>query len=133
MIKYDKFFDINTKDEILDNKIDFIIDSCDSIKSKKLLIKEALNRNIDFITCMGTANKLKPEMLEITDIRKTINDPIARIIRRFVKNEKITKKITVLSSKEVPIANGEILASNSFVPPSAGLLIGSHVINELLK
>ena len=39
----------------------------------------------------------------------------------------------VLSSKEVPISNGNILASNSFVPPVAGLLIGNYVINELIK
>ncbi len=133
VIKYDKFFDINTKDEILNNKIDFIIDSCDTIKSKKLLIKEALNRNIEFITCMGTANKLNPSMLEIVDIRKTINDPVARIIRKFVKDEKITKKVMVLSSKEVPISNGNILGSNSIVPSSAGLLIGYYVIDKLIK
>lgn len=133
VIKYDDFFDKDTKEKILNNDIDFIIDTCDSIASKKLVINEALNRNIDFISCMGTSNKLDPTMFEIVDIRATKNDPIARIIRKFVKDEKYTQKIMVLSSKEVPLSNGKILASNSFVPTTAGLLIGNYVINKLIK
>lgn len=133
IIKYKKYFDKESIDEILNNKIDFIIDSCDSIESKKLLINEALKRNINFISCMGTANKLDSTKLEIVDIRKTLNDPIARIIRKYVKDNNITKKIMVLSSKEVPKSNGNILASNAFVPPVAGLLIGNYVIDKLIK
>lgn len=131
IIKYDKYFDRSIKDYILDNKIDFIIDACDSIESKKLIIEEAINRNIDFISCMGTANKLDPKKLDIVDIRKTFNDPLAKKIRKFVKDRKINKKIMVLSSKEVPLKNGKVLASNSFVPSIAGLLIGNYVINKL--
>ena len=133
VIKYDVFFDKDTKENILNNNIDFIIDTCDSINSKKLIISEALNTNIDFISCMGTANKLDPTAFEIVDIRATKNDPIARIIRKFVKDEKFSQKIMVLSSKEVPLSNGKILASNAVVPPTAGLLIGNYVINKLLS
>ena len=82
---------------------------------------------------MGTANKLDPSLLEIVDIRKTYNDPLARKIRKFIKDEKINQKIMVLSSKEVPIKNGKILGSNSFVPSSAGLLIASYVIRKIIK
>lgn len=133
VIKYDVFFDKDTKDNILNNNIDFIIDTCDSINSKKMIISEAISRNINFISCMGTANKLDPMAFEIVDIRATKNDPIARIIRKFVKEEKISQKIMVLSSKEVPLSKGKILASNAVVPPTAGLLIGNYVINKLLS
>lgn len=130
---FDLFFDSKTKDKILDNNFDFIIDCCDSLESKKLIIKEALIRKIDIISSMGTANKLDPSLLEIVDIRKTYNDPLARKIRKFIKDEKINQKIMVLSSKEVPIKNGKILGSNSFVPSSAGLLIASYVIRKIIK
>ncbi len=130
---FDLFFDSKTKDKILDNNLDFIIDCCDSLESKKLIIKEALIRKIDIISSMGTANKLDPSLLEIVDIRKTYNDPLARKIRKFIKDEKINQKIMVLSSKEVPIKNGKILGSNSFVPSSAGLLIASYVIRKIIK
>lgn len=130
---FDLFFDSKTKDKILDNNFDFIIDCCDSLESKKLIIKEALIRKIDIISSMGTANKLDPSLLEIVDIRKTYNDPLARKIRKFIKDEKINQKIMVLSSKEVPIKNEKILGSNSFVPSSAGLLIASYVIRKIIK
>ena len=133
VIKYDLFFDSNTKDEILNNKIDFIVDSCDSVNSKKLIIEEALKRKIDFISSMGTANKLDPTKLEITDIRKTVNDPLARIMRKFVKDSKIKDKVVVLSSTELPKKNGTVLGSVSFVPSSAGLLITSYIINKIIK
>ena len=130
--KYDLFLDDKSID-ILDDEYDFIIDCCDSVETKKMLIKYSIDNNINFISSMGTANKLKPDMLEITDIRKTVNDPLARILRKYVKDLKTNKKIMVLSSKEVPIKNGNKLGSNSFVPPVAGLLIGNYVINEFIK
>lgn len=130
---YHLYLDDINKDKIFNDSIDFIIDACDSVNTKKLLIKEALKRKINLISCMGTANKLDPTKLEITEIRKTINDPLARIIRKFIREEKITKKIMVLSSKEVPLKNKNILGSNIFVPAVAGLLIGSYVINQLIK
>ena len=131
--KYDLFLTKDNIKEILDKENpDFIIDCCDSKDTKKAIIKESLNRNIKFISSMGTGNKFDPSKLEITDIRKTNNDPLARIFRKWVKDEKINKKIPVLCSKEVPVHRGNVVASNSFVPNSAGLLIASYVINNLI-
>ena len=132
--KYDLYLDKNNIKEILDNESpNFIIDCCDSKETKKEIIKESLNRNIDFISSMGTGCKMDPSLLEITDIRKTNNDPLARIFRKWVKDEKINKKIPVLCSKEVPIKSGKVVASNAFVPNSAGLLISSYVIRKIIN
>lgn len=118
---------------LFEEKYDYIIDCCDSIEAKKTLISESVKRNIPIISSMGTANRFDPTKLEILDIRKTINDPLARKLRKFVKDENINKKIMVLSSKEVPMKNGIKLGSNSYVPPCAGLFISSYVINNILK
>lgn len=131
--KYDLFLDSNNIKEIFDKENPtFVIDCCDSRETKKAIIKEALDRNIDFISSMGTGNKLDPSKLEITDIRKTNYDPLARIFRKWVKDEKINKKIPVLCSQEAPIHVGNVVASNSFVPNSAGLLIASYVIRKII-
>ena len=131
--KYDLFLNKENIKEILDKESpDFIIDCCDSKETKKEIIKESLNRSINFISSMGTGNKMDPSLLEITDIRKTNNDPLARIFRKWVKDEKIKDKIPVLCSKEVPIHSGNVVASNSFVPNSAGLLISSYVIRKII-
>ena len=134
VVKYPIFLDKDNIKEIFDNgSFDFVIDCCDSKDTKKAIIMESLNRNIDFISSMGTGNKLDPTELEIVDIRKTNNDPLARIFRKWVKDEKINKKIPVLCSKEVPVRSGNVVASNSFVPNSAGLLISSYVIRKIIE
>ncbi len=131
--KYPIYLNKDNIKEIFDNeKPTFVIDCCDSKETKKAIIKESLNRNINFISSMGTGNKLDPSQLEIIDIRKTNNDPLARIFRKWVKDEKINRKIPVLCSKEVPIKSGRVVASSSFVPNSAGLLIASYVIRKII-
>ena len=97
-------------------------------------MKECLENDIPFISSMGTGNKLDPSKLEITDIRKTVNDPLARILRKFVKDEKINKKVMVLSSRELPVKTGDRTpGSTAFVPASAGLLIASYIVREFIK
>ena len=133
VIKIDKFIDDNNFNELFDNNIDYFVDACDTVLVKKLVIKECLKRNIPFISSMGTGNKLDPSKLEIIDIRKTVNDPLARLLRKFVKDEKINKKIMVLSSKELPIKTGERTpGSSAFVPSSAGLLIASYIVRSFI-
>lgn len=131
---YDMFLDSTNIKEIFDKgNFSYVVDACDSKNTKMAIINECLKRKIKFISSMGTGNKLNPSLLEITDIRKTQNDPLARIIRKWVKDNNIKEKITVLCSKEVPLRHGNIVASNSFVPPSAGLLITSYIINDIIE
>ncbi len=131
--KYDVFLDKNNIEEILDcEKPDYIIDACDSKDTKMEIIRQSLHRKIKFITAMGTGNKIDPSLLEITDIRKTKNDPLARIFRKWVKDNKIKEKIPVVSSCEVPLRKGKVVASSSFVPNSAGLLMASYVICDII-
>jgi len=119
---------------LFDYSLDYLVDACDTMTTKKEVIKECLKRKIPFISSMGTGNKMDPSKLEIVDIRKTENDPLARILRKFVKDERIKEKITVLSSKELPIKlSDRTPGSTSFVPPSAGLLIASYIVREFLK
>lgn len=123
----------NNVQELFKYKIDYVIDACDSIKVKEQLILECLKRNIKQISSMGTGNKLNPELLEITDIRKTSYDPLAKKIRKFVVDNKIKKKVIVVSSKESPKKVIGNISSISYVPSVAGLLCASYVINNILK
>lgn len=134
VIKYDLSLNSTNICEIFDKyKIDYIVDACDSISTKESIIEYSIENNIKLISSMGTGNKLDPTKLLITDIRKTSNDPIARIIRKWVKDHKINKKILVLCSTEVPIKVGRVVSSNSFVPASAGLMITSYIVNDIIK
>ena len=118
---------------ILDNyKIDYIIDACDSVKAKKLLIDYSIQKNIKLISSMGTANKLDPSKLVVTDIRKTSYDPLAKILRKYVMDKKTNKKIMVVSSTEEPIRK-DVLASMMFVPSTSGILCANYVIRDIIE
>lgn len=114
--------------------IDYFIDCCDTLLTKKEVIKYCLEKNIKFITCMGTGNKFDPNKFEIMDIRKTSYDPLAKKIRKWVNDEKIRGKILCCSSKEQPVnIASKTIGSNAFVPASAGLLISSYIVKDVIK
>lgn len=128
-----KLFLDRTNYNILDNyKIDYIIDCCDSVDTKKLLIDYSLKKDIKLISSMGTANKLDPAKLEIVDIRKTSYDPLAKILRKYVNDLKINKKIMVVSSTEPPMQK-EKLTTLIFVPATAGILCAQYIITDIIK
>lgn len=132
VITHQIFLDKNNY-KILDNyQIDYIIDCCDSVDTKKLLIDYSLEKNIKLISSMGTANKLDPTKLTITDIRKTSYDPLAKLLRKYVNDLKTNKKIMVVSSTEQPLKR-EVLSTLIFVPATAGLLCSNYVINDIIK
>ena len=124
----------NSRQILLDNKIDYIVDAIDTVPSKLELIKFANELNIPIISSMGTGYKLRPDLLELTDISKTSVCPLAKKIRKELKNLKIPK-LNVVYSKESPNKTIETttIGSISFVPSVAGLLITSKIINDFLK
>ena len=132
IITFNTNLDESNIDEILANKYDYIIDACDTVSTKLLLIVKSLKNKYKLISSMGTANKFNPSLFSITELSKTNNDPIARILRKKVKELKINKKIIVVSSTETPAINNE-LGTNSYIPGIAGLLCASYVINDITK
>ncbi|MBQ2873499.1 MAG: ThiF family adenylyltransferase [Bacilli bacterium] len=128
-----KLFLDRTNSNILDNyQIDYIIDCCDSVDTKKLLIDYSIDKNVKLISSMGTANKMDPTKLEIIDIRKTSYDPLAKILRKYVNDLKTNKKIMVVSSTEEPLQK-EGLTTLVFVPATAGILCANYVINNIIN
>ena len=134
VIKINKFIDASNIDILFDYDFDYLVDACDTVSTKLTLIDRCILSKRKFISSMGTGNKLDPSMLEIVDVRKTVNDPLARIVRKYVKDKKITDKVIVLSSRELPIKTGDRTpGSTSFVPSSAGLLIASYIIRTFIN
>jgi tRNA A37 threonylcarbamoyladenosine dehydratase len=133
---YHEFYNLETKTKILNHKIDFICDAIDTVTFKIDIIKAALANNIPIISSMGMGNKLHPELIEITDISKTSYDPIAKVIRKKLRSERIVGKVPVVYSKEEPFKVDSIAtnpASNSFVPATAGLIMASYIINRIIS
>ena len=118
---------------ILSNNYDYIIDACDSIDTKIELIKQSIEKRVKLISCMGTAKKIDPTKLNITTLDKTNYDPLAKVMRKKVKDLKInSKKIKVVSSTEVPIES-KSLGSFMMVPATAGILCAKYVIEDIIN
>ena len=137
-IEIRKEFFTKESEEFIDKTVDYIIDCIDTVSSKIELILRAKNLDIPIISSMGTGNKLDPTKFEITDIYKTSVCPLAKVMRKELKNRGIDK-LKVVYSKEEPIKikqNEEEkckAGSISFVPSVAGLIISGEVIKDLIK
>lgn len=119
---------------IFDKKIDYVIDCCDSIDTKKALISYCVDNEIKIISSMGTGNKLHPEKLKIMKLKDTSYDPIAKRLRKYVKDKNIRNDIYVVCSDEAKVVESkQAIPSNSFVPATAGLLCTSYIINDIIK
>lgn len=130
-----EFVTENNIEEILNKKIDYIIDAIDTVKSKLEIIKKAKQKNIPIISSMGTANKLDPTKLEITDIYKTSICPLAKVLRKKLRQLEINDlKIVYSTEKPLQIAEQKSnLGSISYVPSVAGLIIASEVVKDIIE
>ena len=129
--------------DIFDEKPDYIIDAIDTVTAKLALAVYAKEQDINLISCMGTGNKVHPEMFEITDIQKTSVCPLCKVMRKELKAKGVYK-LKVLYSKEKPLkplinlaaedgGRRSIPGSMSFVPPVAGIMIAGEVIKNLIN
>ncbi|WP_300392494.1 tRNA threonylcarbamoyladenosine dehydratase [Fusobacterium sp.] len=122
-----------------EKKYDYVVDAIDLVSSKLDLIETSIKNNIPIISSMGTGNKINPTMLEVSDIYKTSVCPLAKVMRKELKERRI-KKLKVIYSKELPVKplnedggreKSKNVGSISFVPSVAGLIIGSEVIKDI--
>lgn len=131
--RYNLFVNEDNINEINFENYDYIVDAIDTITSKILIIKLAYEKNIKVISSMGAGNRLDPTAFEIANIENTKNDPVARIMRKKLKELNI-KKVKVVYSTEIPIKTGNRTpGSISFVPPVCGMVLASYVIRDILK
>lgn len=127
------FIDSSNVNKYINKDYDYVIDAIDSINSKVEIIKCCKENNIQIISSMGMANKLNPLMIKVSDIYKTNVCPLAKIMRKKLKEARI-KKLKVVYTEEIPKKTGaNVLGSVSFVPSSAGLVIASEVVDDILK
>ncbi len=112
---------------------DYIIDACDTLNTKLELIRFAQNNNIKIISSMGIGNRVDATKIKITTLDKTNNDPLAKKLRKLVKDASLNSKIPVVCSDEIPIKKGVIISSLITTPGVAGLFITNYIINDIIK
>ena len=130
---YDLFIDSSNIQFIFDDDYDYILDCCDTIKSKELIIRETVKRKIKIISSMGAGFKLDPSKISIAKLKNTSYDKIASILRKNLKDQKECLEIPVVYSTESVFKHEKIIGSNSFIPSMFGLFMTSYIINDIVK
>lgn len=123
-------------------RYDYIVDAIDLVSCKLDLAETSGRLGIPLIMALGTGNKLDPTQLRIADISETYGCPLARVMRKELRNRGIFHQTVVFSPEQpAPTAQLEapppgrrsVPASNPWVPSTAGLLLGSHVVRDLIS
>lgn len=141
---HDCFFLPETKDEFDFSRYDYVIDAVDTVTAKLELVEACKEVGVPIISSMGAGNKLDPAAFEVTDIYKTSVCPLAKVMRRELKQRGI-KKLKVVYSKELPLEpiEAEDFVSDekrvrratpgsiAFVPSVAGLILAGEVVKDL--
>ena len=146
---WDLFYLPESSDKLPFEQFDYIVDAIDTVTAKIDLVLKAQEYNVPIISSMGTGNKLDPTKLVVTDIHKTSVCPLAKVMRRELKKRDI-KHLKVVYSTEEAMTPLEFASenqieiaeegtrratpgSNAFVPATAGLLLGSEVVKDLIS
>ena len=122
------------------SQYDYVVDCIDTVTAKLDIIRRCHDLNVPLISCMGAAYKLDATQWCVTDIFKTINDPLAKVIRIQCRKRGIRHLKVVYSEEPAlpPLDSGDAShrpppASNAFVPAACGLLCGSEAVKDLLR
>lgn len=128
-----EFIDESNIDSLFSEPIDYVVDACDTVNTKILLIEECLKRNIKIVSSMGMGKKTDLSKLRVMDIRKTSYDKLAKVVRKKLRDDGINEKVMVLSSDEEPIETKDNIGSYSPLTSAAGLLLADYVIKDIIK
>ena len=134
---------------------DYVVDAIDTVKGKLAIITHAKAAGVPVISAMGAGNKVDPSRFCVTDIYRTKNDPLARVLRGALRKLGIPS-LKVVCSDEPPLrpvadetiscrtqcvcppgsvrtcaVRRDIPGSNAFVPAVAGLMLAGAVIHDL--
>ena len=134
-------YDAAHRDRFFSTHYDYIVDAIDLVSCKLDLAETARRLGVPLIMALGTGNKLDPTLLQVTDISKTSGCPLARVMRRELRARDIRRLKVVYSPEEPaetqqleapPPGRRSVPASVAWVPATAGLLMGSVVVRDLL-
>ena len=116
-------------DELDLTAFDWIIDAIDSVDAKTALIKTAIEKDVNIVSAMGAAGKFDTQF-KIADISKTSTCPLAKVMRKRLREEGI-EHLPVVYSEEKPVTRDGDLGTLSYVPGSAGLCLAGYVIKSI--
>lgn len=119
--------------DLLNEKYDYVVDAIDSVRDKVELICYCKDHNLKIISAMGAGNRIDIPTFKVMDIYKTNYDPLAKIIRKQLRERKINSLDVVISDSPAITTKNTQIGSISYYPAMCGCVISAYIINEIIK
>lgn len=130
--------------EIVTTDFDYVLDCIDSLTPKLNLIIAAKNKKVKVISCLGAGGKYDSSKVLVRDISKTKVCPLAKNVRKRLKNAKINTGVKAVFSVETPDTTSikttdgtnfkkSFYGTNSWMPAQFGLQAAETVVRYLLE
>lgn len=140
--KIDFFIKQELIPQVLNQKLDYVVDAIDSLSPKVFLIVHTLQKEIPLISSMGAGGKMDPMQVKMADISESYNCKLARMIRKRLTKFGIKKGFEVVFSPEAVNKDHVIFVEDeqnkkttvgtiSYMPALFGIMTASQVIRKL--
>jgi tRNA A37 threonylcarbamoyladenosine dehydratase len=86
-ISIPKFYNADHCDEIFRTRPDYVIDAIDNVTAKCHLLNYCRQRQIPVVCSTGSGARMDPTQVKIADLSETTKDPLARAIRRILREK----------------------------------------------
>jgi tRNA A37 threonylcarbamoyladenosine dehydratase len=96
-------YDETSAHEFKLSEYDFVIDAIDSLKNKVLLLEQCVAGGVTVYSSMGAGARNNPARIKIELISKTKNCPLARRVRKLLRDKHVTADILCVYSDELPV------------------------------
>ena len=112
--------------------VDYVVDAIDSTKDKLALIIYCKTHNINIVSAMGAGNRYDIPHFYLTDIYKTHDDGLAKVIRRELRKVGVNS-LDVVTCDSKPQKVEGVIGSISYSPAACGTTIASVVVNKIIN
>ncbi|MBP5532289.1 MAG: ThiF family adenylyltransferase [Lentisphaeria bacterium] len=117
--------------ELLDTAaFDAAADAIDDVPAKVAFLAECVRRKLPVASSMGAGNKLDPAQVRTSDIGKTCGCPLARAVRKRLREAGITRGVTAIFSAEVVETEGAF-GTVSYMTAAFGVHCAAAVLRKL--
>lgn len=96
------FFDASNAETLLAPGYDCVLDAIDNVTAKIGLLHACHQRGQRVVASMGAGGRMDPTRIRVTDLEHTARDPLARVIRRELRDRGIERGIECVWTDEPP-------------------------------
>ncbi len=137
----------NCEQLVTGEAVDFVLDCIDSIACKAALVRTCQNAGVPVISALGAGGRMDVTRVRITTLEQTEVCPLAREMRKRLRQLGGSLQYPVIFSDELPVKalphepldGGQpgrpraVNGSSSFLPGMFGLMQAGYVIRTLLN